>query len=285
MAQQATQSLKEYGRGVAGGLLFSLPLLYTMEMWWIGFIADPKRLLIYMLVAFALLIGYNRFAGIHEDVSYRNVLTESTEEMGLGLLFATLVLWLIGQITPAMSPDEIVGKIVVESMIVAIGISVGTEQLGGPHGAGDEQGGHGEDGGGEQGDVSTEIGRQLVMGSCGAVLVAASAAPTQEIVMIGIEATPEKLIGLVLASMVIGAVILYFSEFRGTRRTRAPKGAIGMVGGLVVMYGVALAASAFMLWFFGRFDGLGVHMMVAETVVLAFPASLGASAGRLLISG
>jgi hypothetical protein len=27
------ESLREYGRGVAGGLLFSLPLLYTVEVW------------------------------------------------------------------------------------------------------------------------------------------------------------------------------------------------------------------------------------------------------------
>src|SRR5687768_4310411 len=32
-----TESLREYGRGVAGGLMFSLPLLYTMEVWWAGF--------------------------------------------------------------------------------------------------------------------------------------------------------------------------------------------------------------------------------------------------------
>ncbi|MDQ3135846.1 MAG: TIGR02587 family membrane protein, partial [Acidobacteriota bacterium] len=33
------KSLQEYARGVAGGLLFSLPLLYTMEVWWMGVVA------------------------------------------------------------------------------------------------------------------------------------------------------------------------------------------------------------------------------------------------------
>lgn len=33
-------SLQEYARGIAGGLIFSLPLLYTMEVWWAGFITN-----------------------------------------------------------------------------------------------------------------------------------------------------------------------------------------------------------------------------------------------------
>ena len=37
------KSLQEYGRGIAGGMLFSLPLLYTMEVWWAGFSIHPWR--------------------------------------------------------------------------------------------------------------------------------------------------------------------------------------------------------------------------------------------------
>jgi uncharacterized membrane protein len=54
------RALREYARGVTGGLLFSLPLLYTMEVWWAGFIARPLHLLVYLLAGFLLLFGYNR---------------------------------------------------------------------------------------------------------------------------------------------------------------------------------------------------------------------------------
>ncbi len=37
-------TLQEYSRGLIGGLLFGLPLLYTMEVWWTGFLAGPLRL-------------------------------------------------------------------------------------------------------------------------------------------------------------------------------------------------------------------------------------------------
>ena len=82
------RSLREYGRGVAGGLVFSLPLIYTLEVWWTGFIAQPDRLLLYVLSSFVLLLGYNRYAGLREDASWAEVAIDSVEEMGLGLVIA-----------------------------------------------------------------------------------------------------------------------------------------------------------------------------------------------------
>jgi putative integral membrane protein (TIGR02587 family) len=128
------QSLQEYGRGVAGGLLFSLQLLYTMEVWWTGFIAEPLRLLACTAVTFLLLLGYNRYGGMRPGTRLIDVIIDSVEEMGLGLVIATLVLFLLGQITHGMPHLEIIGKIVLEAMIVSIGVSVGTAQLGGSEG-------------------------------------------------------------------------------------------------------------------------------------------------------
>jgi len=71
------RSLQEYLRGIAGGLLFSLPLLYTMEVWWAGFIAQPLRLLIYILATFTLLLGYNRYCGLRCDASPTEVAIDS----------------------------------------------------------------------------------------------------------------------------------------------------------------------------------------------------------------
>jgi hypothetical protein len=44
MERPVHKSLQEYARGIAGGLLFSLPLIYTMEVWWAGFTSHPMRL-------------------------------------------------------------------------------------------------------------------------------------------------------------------------------------------------------------------------------------------------
>lgn len=294
------RSLKEYGRGITGGLLFSLPVLYTMEVWWAGFLASPERLLISLFVTFALLVGYNRFAGVHHDASYGEILAEATEEMGLGLLLSALVLWLLSRITLQMSHSEIAGKIVVESMAVAIGISVGTEQLGGsggqdkngnPSHSGDKEGEGKQAQGSSQGPDQKEPDQRgsllghLVMSLCGAVLIAANVAPTQEITMIGAETAPIKLLGVAVLSLALGAIILYYSEFQGAHRFVQSFGRSleEMALGVAVVYGVALVASAFLLWFFGQLQGLGAYAILSEVVVLAFPASLGASAGHLLI--
>ncbi|MBW3537739.1 MAG: TIGR02587 family membrane protein, partial [Actinobacteria bacterium] len=37
---------QDLARGIAGGLLFGVPLLYTMEVWWLGGTTSPPRMLV-----------------------------------------------------------------------------------------------------------------------------------------------------------------------------------------------------------------------------------------------
>ena len=270
-------SLREYARGMAGGLMFSLPLLYTMEVWWTGFVADPMRLLIYIAATFVLLLGYNHSAGLHQDASWAEVAIDSVEEMGLGLVLAALVLFLLGQLEGDMAPYEIIGKITVEAMTVAIGISIGTSQLGG-----------GDDGrvkGGAEASAKEEVtfSGQLVIAACGSMLFASNVAPTEEIIMIASEARVQNLVGLATLSILLTGLILYYIEFTGSTRFAAAQGIISVVIGTVVTYAVALAVSAAVLWFFGRLDGVTINTALGQTVVLGLAATLGASAGRLLL--
>ena len=273
-----SQSLKDYGRGVAGGLLFSLPMLYTMEMWWTGFIAAPWQLGIYLLVGIFLLMVYNHYVGIRREHSLWENLSESVEELGIGLLLTFFILWATGRIASGMSVDEISGKIIVEAVTVAIGISVGKSQLGSN---GKDDGNTNEK---NQDNPEGDFFRSINLALCGAILIASNVAPTQEIVVIAVEAQIYKLLIIALLSIGIGGAVLYFINFTGAQKfVLQPSGHWDVIVGTVIMYAVALISSIFMLWFFGRFDGLSLYGMVAETVVLGFPAALGASAGRLLI--
>ncbi|HYG79531.1 MAG TPA: TIGR02587 family membrane protein, partial [Pyrinomonadaceae bacterium] len=271
------KSMEEYGRGIIGGLIFSLPLLYTMEVWWTGFSAHPFHLMLYVAATFALLLGYNYYAGIRHDANWLEVMIDSVEEMGLGLLISATALFLLGRISPDMTASEIVGKVVVEAMTVAIGVSVGTAQLGGTNGDSDT----GEGPSGSRGGA--HFGGQLVIALCGAVLFAANVAPTEEIVMIASEISSWKLLLIALASLVLGAVILFKIDFTCAQRLSPATGPLAVVIGSVITYAVALAASAMILWFFGRFDGQSLVTCAAQTVVLGVAATLGASAGRLLL--
>ena len=266
------ESLREYGRGVAGGLLFSLPLLYTVEVWRAGSTMESPRQLAYVVVTFVLLLGYNRYAGLHPDTGWTEVAIDSVEELGLGLLLSAMILYTLGRIGPQQHVDEIVGSVIVEAMTIAIGVSVGTAQLGGA-----------ESGPGKVGDKAVTFGGQLVLGCCGAVLFAANVAPTEEIVVLGSTMSPLRLIGVILISFFLGAVVLHYSDFRGAHRSVRADTMGAELRGTVVTYGVALAVSATILWIFGRMDGVGLNTIVGQTVVLGLPATLGASAGRLLL--
>jgi putative integral membrane protein (TIGR02587 family) len=276
MNPSVSNSVREYARGIAGGLMFSLPLLYTMEVWWAGFVAEPMRLLVYIAATFVLLLGYNHYAGLHHDASWQEVAIDSVEEMGLGLIVAAGVLFLLGQLESDMQAYEIIGKVTVEAMTVAIGISVGTSQLGG----GDDK----TPKGGAEASAKEDptFQGQVVIAACGAMLFAANVAPTEEIVMIATEARIVNILGIAALSLVLTALILYYIEFTGSAHFVRSNGLVSVVVGTAVTYAVALLVAAAALWFFGRFD-TALITCVAQTVVLGFAATLGASAGRLLL--
>jgi putative integral membrane protein (TIGR02587 family) len=302
--RSVAESFQEYGRGVAGGLMFSLPLLYTMEVWWAGFNSHPFRLAAYVLATFVLLLGYNRYAGLHHDASMLEVAIDSVEELGIGFIMSAVALFLLGRITLEMPASEIAGQIVVEAMTVAIGVSVGTAQLGGrgedaedatpdggkaknterAHGAGGEQGTEGVGQPRQQRQAGeAQFGGQMLLALCGATLFASNVAPTEEIVVIAIEISWVRLLTLALVSLLLGALILHYSEFRGAQQFVRTGGLSAVVLGSVITYAVALFASALILWFFGRFDGVSLYTALAQIVVLGVAATLGASAGRLLL--
>lgn len=277
-------SLKEYGRGLAGGLLFSLPMLYTMELWWTGFIVKPFPLLTYFIVGIFLLMVYNRYVGIRRDHSLWEGFIESMEEMGLGILLTALILWITHRITGDMSVQEISGKIIVEAVTVAIGISVGKAQLGMKSDEEEEEEVSDDKMADKKSKSGSNLLRTLNLSLCGAIIIAGNVAPTEEIMVIALEAPAFKLLIIALLSIGIGGAVLYYINFSGSKKwVSKPPTTMDIILGTVIMYAVSLAASAFMLWFFNRFVGLSLYGIVAETIVLSFPAALGASAGRLLI--
>ncbi|WP_242917578.1 TIGR02587 family membrane protein [Pontibacter liquoris] len=280
------KSLKEYARGIAGGLLFSFPLLYTMEVWWIGFIVTPLQLIMLIVATYILLLGYNHFAGMRADASLRTVVIDSVEEMGIGILISFILLLLLNRIDfDSMSLSEVVGKTLVEAMAVSIGVSIGTAQLGGGNDDEEEK---------ERDEVNKAFWANaswwqqkaglVVLALCGSVLIGGNVAPTEEVTMLAFESTPVHILLMAVFSLVLSALVVFFSDFKGTvRRTGTNSVAIEVITDTCLTYLVALGSSAVCLWFFGRFDGVVFQVAFAQCIVLGVLSSLGASAGRLLI--
>lgn len=272
------KSLKEYARGVAGGLLFSFPLLYTMEVWWAGFIAEPLDLLLLIGVTYLLLLGYNRFAGMHPDASWPSVFIDSIEEMGIGLIMSFIVLLMLNRIQlTGVMVDELMGKVIIEAMAISIGVSIGTAQLSTEEDDAEQQSNA------HQPNLRDSKRALFVLGLCGAIVIGGNAAPTEEIMMIALEATPTHILAMALGSLALSIVVVYFSDFRGTAGLDSKNLLYNITFDTCLSYLTALGASAFILWFFGKFDGASFWVCMSQVIVLGVLASLGASAGRLLI--
>lgn len=275
MNKQTISSLQEYMRGIAGGLIMSLPLLYTMEVWWAGFLLSPWKIAIYLVAGFGLLLLYNRFAGLRADSGWLEVAIDSVEELGLGIVISAIMLWAVGQIDGSHGLKEILGKISVEAVTVAIGVSVGTAQLGMS-----EQGGVA---GETMEDHEVRPVGQMAIALCGAVLLASNIAPTDEVLLIASSASSLNLMVLMLMSLLLSWLLLYCSNFRGSDLHVARGGWTVTASGVLMTYAVALIAAAGLLFFFNRFDGEGSTLILAQIVVLGLPAVLGAAVGRLLL--
>ena len=92
-----------------------------------------------------------------------------------------------------------------------------------------------------------------------------------------------RLLALMVMSTALGALILYFSNFRRSGRFARIDTRGEAFAGAIISYAVAIVASAAALWFFGDLEGIGPGFAFAQIVVLSLPAAIGASAGRLLL--
>ena len=261
------ESAQEYARGIGGGLLFALPILYTREIWHTGFLVGPLRLALSAAGTFALLVGFNRVAGLRENASWTECVVDSVEEYGLGLLVAGLVFLATGRIGPGVPLVESLNLLVVGSVSTALGVSIGTAQLGENP---------------EREGVGAGLAGQLLVALCGAVIVAANIAPTQEVLTMALETGAPALLGLVAGTLSLIWAASSSGLKGGAPLSESPPVPTKLFS-VVGTYGLAAATSAAFLLLFGRYDGLGLAAAVRATAVLTAPAALGAAVGRALI--
>jgi putative integral membrane protein (TIGR02587 family) len=143
--------------------------------------------------------------------------------------------------------------------------------------------------GGEAEDEDEErrrdtYGGELFLAMVGALFMAFNVAPTEEIVLIAQMMTGWHALALVAVSLLIMHAFVYAVEFRG--QTALAPGISPWSEFLrltVVAYALALLICLYVLWTFGRADDLAFPELLIETVVLGFPAALGAAAARLIL--
>ena len=261
-------------RAFAGAIIFGLPLLMTMEMWFMGFYLDRLRLALFLVLNLFILVGLSRFVGFEPTSRWVDDAMDALAAMAVGILASTLILVVFAILGPRMHWGELVGKIAIQAIPASFGAMIARKQL------------HGE---GEEADEQARqeragYGGELFLMMAGALFVAFNVAPTEEMVLIGYAMTEMHGIALVLLSMLLLHTLVYSVGFAGQEQPREGTGfRRRFFGYSIAGYGIALAVSLYVLWTFGRTDGADLREIAMMTAVLAFPAAVGAAIARLVV--
>lgn len=271
MDEELSNSLRDYTRAVGGGLIIGLPLLFTMEVWFHGFILPWWKLLFLLGIAFVIVLGYNSVAGFRRERSLFELAVDSVSTIGLGIVVAFVALVVLGRIDVDTSLRDAAGKVALEAIPIAFGASVATTQMSG----------------GEAGEKESPPPgpfHRLLVAAGGALLFALNVAPTEEPVMMAVEAGPWLLLLVMAASVVLTFALVFYADFGGRNRSRRDGGLLDRpVTETIAAYAISLGVALLLLWAFGRTDGAGAGFIAGMTVMLAVVASVGAAIGRLLV--
>ncbi|MEM9164590.1 MAG: DUF2391 family protein, partial [Cyanobacteria bacterium P01_F01_bin.4] len=118
-------------RGAAGGFLFGIPLLYTVEVWTIGSAAKSLFLLAVLGVTFIVVLLLTQVEGFRRTLSLHplEALLESIEALGIGVVCAAIALVLLRRVTLATPLSETLGKLIFEGVPFALGVTLARTTL------------------------------------------------------------------------------------------------------------------------------------------------------------
>lgn len=261
-------------RAVSGGLLFGIPLLYTMEVWWVGTYTEPSRVLAVLLLTFLPVWFLNRTSGFRtgKEVTLADAAMDSIETVAIGIVSAALLLFMFKEISFSTPLAEAVGKISFEAMPFGIGIALAQHFLRGPRSDRSKR----KD---QLHATVADIGATVV----GAIFVAFNIAPTDEVPMIANALGPYSLLALMVVSLAVSFCIVFVAGFSDQDSRRSQQGIFQHpISETVACYLVALVSSFVMLWYFQRLDvSAPWQETLSHVIVLGLPASVGGAAGRL----
>lgn len=261
--------VKALARASGGALLFSLPLLMTMEMWEFGSYLNGLRLAVLLAVTVVVLAALSYHIGFEETFNWLDDIRDGLAAFAVGFVVAAAALWIFGVINARTTFDEAVGRIALQAVPASIGASLARAQFGQVK---------------EQDARRSGFATEMFHMSVGALFFAMNLAPTEEMVLISYMMTSWHAIALIVISLLVLHVFVYAVEFHGQSPKPEDTHFIWVfmrytLGG----YTLAFLVSAAILWSFGRFEGSGFIAGLMSTIVLAFPAAVGAAAARLLL--
>jgi putative integral membrane protein (TIGR02587 family) len=286
LQQEWKNEFQDLIRGISGGFLFGIPLMYTMEVWWIGSYTKPPLMLSVLAVTFLVLFLLNQTDGFRKNNShsFMQIVMDSVEALALGIISAAAILILLQEVTTETPLDETLGKIIFEAVPFSIGVALARTLISGGGKESEE----------EQPQLTgserkkqryqatlADIGATAV----GAIFIALNIAPTDEVSTLAAPATAPWLIAVILSSLLISYGIVFVADFTTQQKRLQQEGLFQhpLVETLVA-YVISLILAALMLWFFHRLSLTDPWpIWLRHTILLGLPATIGGAAGRIAV--
>lgn len=262
-------------RAFAGAILFSLPMMMTMEMWRLGFTINGYRLALLIILDIPLLIGLSYFVGFEETDSLLNDAVDAFVAFAVGFVSSAILLYLFGVINFQMPAEEIVGEISIQAVSAGLGAMLAQSQLGNNDKAN-------ADNEKRQKRSAGYFGQLFIM-IVGALFLSLNTAPTQEMILINYQTSDLHIIAIFILTLALMHAFVYAVGFQGQEDTAGKSFWSIFARYTVVGYALALLVSFTLLWLFGRTDGTGFKESLETAIVLGFPAGIGAAASRLIL--
>jgi len=275
------RELDTFARAFGGAFLFGIPLLYTQETWNIGTYLDAGQLMTMLVVTFAAVLALAHVSGFRSDAGkhrFASDLEQGIEALAVGAVGSLVVLLALGRLGPGDPPDQWIRFVALQTVPLSVGAALGNAFLaeGGGLGGNDQK---------RPPSAARALATDVGATAFGAFFLAFNIAPTEEVQLLASEASPGHLVALIVLSLVIGYAIVFEAEFLGIGRRRAQTGPFQRpIIETTLSYCVSLAVAAGMLFLLGRMElGDPIRDLVAQTVVLGLPATVGGAAGRLVV--
>lgn len=275
--QQWRTEFEDVIRGASGGFLFGIPLLYTMEVWWIGSFISPLRMVLALVFTFLIVFFLNQTAGFRRQssVSVEDAIVDTVEAMAIGLVCSGIILVLIKEITLQVSIREALGKLIYEGVPFTLGVALANQFLK------NDSGREGDDQNSESNATLSDITATLI----GSVIIAFNIAPTDEIPTLASAVTGLWLLLVMIVSLIITYCIVFAAGFTDYQRRQQHRGIFQRpISETIAAYLVSLFAAMLMLFFFDKLQlDDPWQLWLSYTILLGLPAAVGGAAGRLAV--
>lgn len=281
--------IQEIISGASGGFLFGIPLLYTMEVWFIGSYVEPAILLSILAITFVIVLLINQIEGFRPQPSatIQEAIAETIETLAIGMTCAALVMIILQEINLQTSLSEALGKIVFEGIPFSVGVAFSRSLLSDePQADSDNNNSHSQSGQQKSKSIVWKnTVADLIAATIGALFVAFSIAPTDEVDMLAASASSGWLLIIMLASLLISYGIVFASKITNYQNRLQQSGIFqSPQGETIISYLVSLLVGILMMWFFHKLTfGDPWFMWLRYSIILGLPACIGGAAGRLAV--